>query len=1309
MVINSPCLTNKKELTSPKQIALGKDLSNPLMADSLPKTIWLSMHHVIAMKHWLFQGKRKLTATVKTVNEGKQKITITVDGHTFAITEASVRRHLQLADADGLSSLPNTGIFEQLTLMGYVSDNDKLTFKKGVHVPLFDTMLIHDQPGQGEGPTLSVESQHTPIASPSTSHPTTSQPMSQQEQPSQVPTTEPITRGYTPRSVEDSMQLKELTKLCTKLFDRVTNLENDLKQTKKVHGKALTKLVKKVKHLKDKLKSTTVRRKARMVISDEEEELVSEDPSKQERKTEIEHEDVEKGYAEVDYELDQTEILSLQMLPEKKQRPTLEEEEVLTVHELVLLEVFLVLLRKFMLDERKESDDIDWNTIVEQVQERQSGSIKRYQTLKKKPLTVSQARKNIMIYLKNLAGYQMGYFKGMSDDEIRPIFEKEYNKVQTLFKKDTEIEKTNKKRVAEETLLQESFKKLRTTEASRLESIQEQPTEDPKELSEEDLEKMSEIVPVEEVKEAVLQVKYPIIDWEIHTEGKDLVTLWSLVKERFRSAQPTEDTEKALWVELRRLFELDKDDTLWKLQRYMHDPLTWRLYGSCAVHHVSLTRGHDIYILTEKDYPVSIGVIVEHISSSRYNDNNGKRKHHDNIRADPNKKAKPTCWKCGKTGHIKMVCKGVDVGKKKPIDYYVTYEAYIVQDDDVAWWVDSGARVHVCKDRCWFKTYESLNDGSILHMGNESTILVHGHGCVDLRFSSRKIVSLFNVLHVSNLRNNLVSSSILNNCGYKQVIESNKFVLSKHGVLIGFGYLSNQMFRLNIVNDNIASTFMSTSKLNDLITWHARLGHVHFKRLQDMSKDGLIPALDIDIEKCKTCMLTNITKKLFQNVKCETKVLELIHNELCDLHATSSLRNKKYFMKFIDDASRAVVRLLNLKLKTLGERGIECIFVGYAEHSKAFRFFVIEPNETVSINSVVELKDAIFDENRFSLDPRLSLRIPNGIVDTSGSVVPEKDDPKTFDEAMKSQDVTLWKEVINDEIDSIMSNNTWVLADLPPGCKPLGCKWIFKRKIKVDGTIEKFKAMLVIQGFGQKSRIDYFDTYAPVARISTIRVLIAIASIHNMIIHHMDVNTSFLNGELDDEFYMNQPQGFIMPGNENKVCKLIKSFYELKQTLNQGDKCVYSKFDESGKGVIICLSVDDMLIFGTDQDQTHYIKKVLKKFNYFDCTPVSTPMDTSEKLMPNNVGKLNRYTSKPGTQHCQANQGLGGGAISWASKKQTCITGSTMESKFVALAAVYKEAEWLRNLILEIPLWSKPTTPISIRCDGAAILEKAYS
>ncbi|XP_019056388.1 PREDICTED: uncharacterized protein LOC109116071 [Tarenaya hassleriana] len=124
-------------------------------------------------------------------------------------------------------------------------------------------------------------------------------------------------------------------------------------------------------------------------------------------------------------------------------------------------------------------------------------------------------------------------------------------------------------------------------------------------------------------------------------------------------------------------------------------------------------------------------------------------------------------------------------------------------------------------------------------------------------------------------------------------------------------------------------------------------------------------------------------------------------------------------------------------------------------------------------------------------------------------------DPRTYDEMMKSQDVAFWKEAINDEMDSIMSNNTWILVDPPPSCKPIGCKWIFKKKMRVDGTIDKFKARLVPQGFRQKEGIDFFDTYALVARIATIRLLIALAAINVDSFHQMDVKTAFLNGDLE--------------------------------------------------------------------------------------------------------------------------------------------------------------------------------------------------
>ncbi|GJT69740.1 hypothetical protein Tco_1029026 [Tanacetum coccineum] len=166
-----------------------------------------------------------------------------------------------------------------------------------------------------------------------------------------------------------------------------------------------------------------------------------------------------------------------------------------------------------------------------------------------------------------------------------------------------------------------------------------------KEIFEATMRRVQSFVPMDSelelqrLKRASQDVKYPIIDWEVyiedsrkywkiirvgnHTEAyqtfddmlkkfdrDDLDKLWSLVKERFSSTDPTDDKERILWVELKRLFEPDIDDILWKLQRYMHDPLTWRLYDTCGVHHVSTDRGHDIFMLVEKDYPLTRGLMT---------------------------------------------------------------------------------------------------------------------------------------------------------------------------------------------------------------------------------------------------------------------------------------------------------------------------------------------------------------------------------------------------------------------------------------------------------------------------------------------------------------------------------------------------------------------------------------------------------------------------------------------------------------------------------------------------------------------------
>jgi hypothetical protein len=145
------------------------------------------------------------------------------------------------------------------------------------------------------------------------------------------------------------------------------------------------------------------------------------------------------------------------------------------------------------------------------------------------------------------------------------------------------------------------------------------------------------------------------------------------------------------------------------------------------------------------------------------------------------------------------------------------------------------------------------------------------------------------------------------------------------------------------------------------------------------------------------------------------------------------------------------------------------------------------------------------------------------------------DTPSTIKDAYSSPDADFWKEAIRSEMDSIMSNATWEVVERPYGCKPIGSKWVFKKKIRPNGTIERYKARLVIKAYSQKEGEDFFDTYSPVAQLTTICVLLSLAASHGLLIHQMDVKTTFLNGELDEEIYMEQLARFVANGQEGML------------------------------------------------------------------------------------------------------------------------------------------------------------------------------
>ena len=222
-------------------------------------------------------------------------------------------------------------------------------------------------------------------------------------------------------------------------------------------------------------------------------------------------------------------------------------------------------------------------------------------------------------------------------------------------------------------------------------------------------------------------------------------------------------------------------------------------------------------------------------------------------------------------------------------------------------------------------------------------------------------------------------------------------------------------------------------------------------------------------------------------------------------------------------------------------------------------------------------------------------------------------EPLNLTQAMQRSDWPHWLSAIESELNSLHKAQVWELVAPPQGCNIVGCRPVFKIKRLADGTIDRYKVRYVAQGYNQVEGIDFNETFAPVAKTASIRAMLALAAWHGLHVHQMDVETAFLNGELDCPIYMRQPPGSVKPGTESLVCLLKKSIYGLKQSgrvwyqkmhdclvqqhgfeAMQGDHCVYRKDDfNSGSTIWIALYVDDLLIMGNKLKSIHSFKQHL--------------------------------------------------------------------------------------------------------------------
>ncbi|KAM7516070.1 hypothetical protein LguiA_005653 [Lonicera macranthoides] len=365
-----------------------------------------------------------------------------------------------------------------------------------------------------------------------------------------------------------------------------------------------------------------------------------------------------------------------------------------------------------------------------------------------------------------------------------------------------------------------------------------------------------------------------------------------------------------------------------------------------------------------------------------------------------------------------------------------------------------------------------------------------------------------------------------------------------------------------------------------------------------------------------------------------------------------------------------------VKRDKLDKKAESAIFVGYSSISKAYRIYLPQSNKIIVSRDVQFLE---LDNWNWENDKTLEIQEENDDMDDvpvrgtrSLSDVYQRcnvavREPAGYEEAATDQK---WIAAMKEELKMIEKNQTWELVERPKHKKAIGVKWVYRTKLNPDGSVNKYKARLVVKGYAQMFGVDFSETFAPVSRLDTIRMLLALAAQKGWVIHQMDVKSAFLNGYLEEEIFVEQPEGFVSQGQEEKVYRLKKSLYGLKQAprswysridahlVNLGfDKSLsestlyIKKVDD--EILVVSLYVDDLLVTGSSKElidkfkeemkdvfemtdlgrmtfflglqvnqkkneiflcQHKYAKEILKKFNMEGCKPNATPMNQKEKF-----------------------------------------------------------------------------------------------
>nr|GEW03072.1 hypothetical protein [Tanacetum cinerariifolium] len=529
------------------------------------------------------------------------------------------------------------------------------------------------------------------------------------------------------------------------------------------------------------------------------------------------------------------------------------------------------------------------------------------------------------------------------------------------------------------------------------------------------------------------------------------------------------------------------------------------------------------------------------------------------------------------------------------------------------WIYDTGCGTHIYNTIQGLKGYWKLNKGYLdMYVGNGHSAAVEAIGSFELI---------------------LPSGMILDKGFPHEFMDNGAILVSKDNMFYFNAFLSDGSFEIDMHNhiSNERSIYTCSNKktkhnLDSTFLWHCRLVHINKKRIEKLQHVGLLKSVDDEsFDVCVSCISGKMARKPFTHAsKRADDLLGIIHSEVCGPFRTTSREGANYYVTFTDDFSRhGYVYLIKHKHKVSemfktfqnevenqlsktiialrSDQGGEYLSQEFLDHLNSCGIISqLTPPYTPQHNGVSERKNQTLLDMVPFMTSLTTLPMSFGGYDLEFiarilNMVPTKKVNKTPYEMwhVKVSNLSyleIWGSM-NAKMQSMKDNQVWNLVDLPPNCKTVSSKWLFKKKTDMDGNIHTYKDHLVAKGFTQTYRVDYEETFLPVADIKAIRILIAIEAYYDYEIWQMDVKTTFLNGRLNEDIYMNK-----------RFDEEIKK-YGFSQ--NPDESCVYKRASGSIITFLI-LYVDDILLMGNNIPMLQDVKSWLGK-----CFPMKD-LDTSK-------------------------------------------------------------------------------------------------